>query len=214
MQHEHHLTTPIQRNLLLAGAILALVATAGCGMGQAVANNTVEAAKWVFTTRVRTMNIDLVARSALNTSDTGQPLSTVVRLYQLKDARAFNQLDYVQLQTNDLAALKADVLATKDVVLRPGASVSLSEPMHEDARVVGVVAFFREPGHGAVWKLTVPKQQWKKTDPIKIEVRDNMLALAGADQAPVTRASPKQSLPVTRERSPVAGKQAGVDGEG
>ncbi|WP_407935855.1 type VI secretion system lipoprotein TssJ [Cupriavidus necator] len=160
-------------------AMAAILALAGCGVGQAVKDGTVEAAKWAFTTQVKTMNLDITSRSSLNPNGAGQSLSTVVRVYQLKTPQAFEQLGYTQLETNDLESLKADLLASRDVVLRPDASVSLSEPMHANAGYVGVVAFFRGAEKQTVWKLVVPKKQWKKTDPVKIEVRGSMLQLAG-----------------------------------
>ncbi|SDD06923.1 type VI secretion system protein VasD [Cupriavidus sp. YR651] len=166
------------RRQLQNGAV-ALVATliAGCGVGQAVKDSTVEAAKWAFITQVKTMNLDLVSRSSLNTNGAGQSLSTVVRVYQLKTPQAFEQLSYAQLQANDLELLKVDLLATKDVVLRPDASVSLAEPMHVDAEYVGVVALFRNPDKEAVWKLVIPRKQWRETDPVRIEIRDSTLQL-------------------------------------
>ncbi|MBB1629491.1 type VI secretion system lipoprotein TssJ [Cupriavidus sp. UME77] len=168
------------RRQLRNGALL-LVAThiAGCGVGQAVKDSTVEAAKWAFTTQVKTMSLDLTSRSSLNTNGAGQSLSTVVRIYQLKSPQAFEQLSYARLQANDLELLKPDLLATKDVILRPDASVSLSEPMHAEAEYVGVIALFRSPGKETVWKLVVPKKQWKKTDPVRIEVRGSTLELVG-----------------------------------
>ncbi|WP_408241852.1 type VI secretion system lipoprotein TssJ [Paraburkholderia sediminicola] len=83
----------------------------------------------------------------------------MARIYQLKTPRAFQQLDYIQLQTNDLEALKADLLATKDLVLLPDVSTSISEPMHQDADYMGVVAFSRNAGEDSTWKLVVPKKQ-------------------------------------------------------
>lgn len=176
----------------LATAALTL---AGCGLGQSVTDNTVEAAKWVFTTQVKTMNIDLVSRASLNENAAGQSLSTVVRLYQLKDAQSFQQLEYAQLQTDDLDALKADLLATRDVVLRPNASASINEPMKDDAQYVGIVAFFRNPDRDSTWKLLMPKKQWKKSDPVKIVVRGNVLELVDAKPEPVKRDAPQQSAP-------------------
>lgn len=167
----------MMRQLRTGVVALATLTVAGCGVGQAVKDRTVDAAKWAFTTQVRTMNVDLVSRSSLNANGAGQSLSTVVRIYQLKTPQAFWQLDYMQLQTNDLDALKADLLATKDVVLRPDASASITEPMNSDAEFVGVVAFFRDAGKDSTWKIVVPKKQWKQTDPVKIEVRDNTLQL-------------------------------------
>ncbi|MGY4730175.1 type VI secretion system lipoprotein TssJ [Burkholderia pyrrocinia] len=195
MQQKNLLGARTGRSLVAAAVVAGTLASAGCGVGQAVMDSTVDAAKWVFTTQVKTMNVDLVARSSLNANAAGQPLSTVVRFYQLKDAKTFDQLDYTRLQTNDLDALKTDLLATRDVVLRPGASASVSEPMNQDAETVGVVAFFREPGDGAMWKLAVPKKQWKKTDPVRIEVRDYMLILVDSKGQPVMRSAPRQSAP-------------------
>jgi type VI secretion system protein VasD len=165
------------RQLQLNSAALAIltVALCGCGVGQAVQGSTVDAAKWAFTTQVKTMNLDLISRSSMNQNGTGQPLSTVVRIYQLKKAQAFEKLDYMQLQKNDLAALKTDVLTTKDVVLRPDSNASVSVAMNEETQYVGIVAFFRSAGHDSTWKLVVPRKQWKKTDPVKIEVQDNTL---------------------------------------
>ncbi|MGZ2746686.1 type VI secretion system lipoprotein TssJ [Burkholderia stagnalis] len=192
--------------------VLAMSAVAGCGVGQAVKDGTVGAAKWVFTTQVKTMNIDLVSRASLNPNDAEQSLSTVVRIYQLKTPQTFRQLDYTQLETDDLDALKADLLATTEVLLRPDARASVSEPMHSDAEYVGVVAFFRDPGRNSAWKLTVPKQQWKKTDPVKIEARGNTLNVVGAMGEPKRR-PPQQSVPNSSKSKPAAvteyGTQAG-----
>jgi type VI secretion system protein VasD len=173
------------RQLQFGAMICAMLAVAGCGAGQAVKDGTVKAATWAFTTQVKTMNVDLVSRSSLNTSGSGQSLSTVVRIYQLKTPQAFEQMNYTQLLTGDRDALKADLLAMKDVVLRPDASASISEPMNKDAQVVGVVAFFRDVGKESTWKLVVPKAQWKKTDPVKIEVSDSTLSLVDAVSPPV-----------------------------
>ena len=185
----------MMRQLQILTMICAVLVIAGCGAGQAVKDGTVSAATWAFTTQVKTMNVDLVSRSSLNTSGSGQSLSTVVRIYQLKSPQAFEQLNYTQMQTGDRDELKADLLATKDVVLRPDASASISEPMNKDAQVVGVVAFFRDTGKESTWKLVVPKAQWKKTDPVKIEVSDNTLSLIDAVPAPVKQSAPLQSVP-------------------
>jgi type VI secretion system protein VasD len=191
----------------LAIAILAAMVTAGCGVAQAVGDSTVDAAKWVFTTQVKTMNVDLKGRASINADAQGQSLSTVVRFYQLKDAKTFAQLNYSQLQSDDLNLLKADLLATKDVVLRPDASASIAEPMNPDAQIVGVVAFFREPVQDRIWKLAIPKKQWKKTDPVKIEVNGNELALVGAESQPVKHETPQQAVPANAASSTASRKQ-------
>lgn len=186
----------------LSMAAMAVALLAGCGVGQAIKDGTVDAAKWAFTTQVKTLNLDLASRAELNPTGGGQSLSTVVRIYQLKDTKAFEALDYAQLQSNDLEALKPDLLATKDVVLRPSASASVSEPMHEEAEFVGVVAFFRNADKDAVWKLAIPKKQWKKTDPVQVQVSGNTLQLVGANPEPVKRTTPVQSAPSAEANAP------------
>jgi type VI secretion system protein VasD len=192
----------------LAIAILAAVATAGCGMAQAVSDSTVDAAKWVFTTKVKQMNVDLKGRTGVNADAHGQSLSTVIRFYQLRDDKTFGQLSYSQMQSDDLTLLKTDLLATKDVVLRPDASANVTEPMNPDTQFVGVVAFFRDPTQDGAWKLTIPKKRWKKTDPVKIEVNGNELVLVDAKSQPVKHGAPQQSVPATP--APAASAAAAV----
>ncbi len=192
------------RQMQLAAVACAIFTLAGCGVGQAVKSGTVDAAKWAFTTQVKTMNLDLMSRSSLNTNGTGQSLSTVLRVYQLKTPQAFDQLGYAQLQGNDLDALKPDLLTTTDVVLRPNASASLSEPMDENAQFVAIVAFFRDEGRESTWRLVIPKKQWKTTDPVKVEVRDNTLQLAGTNANGVKRYTSQPSA--TQPDAPKATK--------
>ena len=192
------------RQTQLAAAACAILTLAGCGVAQSVKTRTVDAAKWAFTTQVKTMNLDFVGRSSANTSGTGQSLSTVVRIYQLKSPQAFDQLDYAQLQANDMDALKADLLGSTDLVLRPNANASISEPMSDDAEYVGIVAFFRDEGRDSKWKLVVPKKQWKKTDPVKVDVRDSTLSVAGMGDEAVKRHSAPQTVNTPQTANPVA----------
>lgn len=189
----------------LAIVTLTALVTGGCGVAQSVGDATVNAATWAFTTRIKTMSVDLKGRASLNADTQGQSLSTVVRFYQLKDAQTFAQLNYTQLQSDDLNLLKADLLVTKDVVLRPDASASITEPMNPDAEVVGVVAFFRAPLQDRIWKLAIPKKQWKKTNPVRIEVSGNELVLVGVDPSPVTRDAPQQAMPASPASTATAG---------
>ena len=191
------------RQTQLAAAACAILTLAGCGVAQSVKTGTVDAAKWAFTTQVKTMNLDFVSRSSSNTNGTGQSLSTVVRIYQLKSPQAFDQLDYAQLQANDMDALKADLLGSTDLVLRPNANASISEPMSDDTEYVGIVAFFRDDGRDSKWKLVLPKKQWKKTDPVRVEVRDNSLQLAGTNANEVKRYTSRPSAAQPDASNPV-----------
>jgi type VI secretion system protein VasD len=76
-----------------------------------------------------------------------------------------------------------------------------------------VVAFFRNAGKDSTWKLVIPKKQWKNTDPVKIEARDNTLNLVDATDDTIRRNAPQQSVPNPPKPKPAAvteyGTQAG-----
>ncbi|MDR5792908.1 hypothetical protein QCE49_05900, partial [Caballeronia sp. LZ008] len=72
------ITGRLMRSATTALATASLLSIAGCGAWQATKDSTVSAAEWLFTTQVKSMNVELNGRAALNENATGQPLSTVV----------------------------------------------------------------------------------------------------------------------------------------
>ncbi|KVM88401.1 type VI secretion system lipoprotein TssJ [Burkholderia stagnalis] len=154
------------------------LAVSACGMWQPVKDTTEDATRAIFVAKVKQMNLVVESRAVLNQNSQGQSLPVAIRVYQLKDAKTFAKAGYPQLLDDDRALLKADLLGSRDATLAPGASVKLSAPMHDDARFVGVVAFFRDQD-GAEWQLVIPKSQWKKTDPVRLVVNGNRLELNG-----------------------------------
>ncbi|MGU7770644.1 type VI secretion system lipoprotein TssJ [Burkholderia sp. MR1-5-21] len=163
-----------------AGVVLATLLS-GCGMWQSVKDTTMDATRAVFVAKVRRMNLVLESRAALNQNGQGQSLPVVARIYQLKNAKAFENASYAQLLADDRTPLKADLLDRVEATLAPGETVKLSVPMADDAQYIGVVGFFRDQG-GAEWQLVIPKSQWKKTDPVKLVVIDNRLELEASRQ--------------------------------
>lgn len=163
--------------------LLPLVAfsLAGCGVTQSVADGTKSAFSALFYKKIKVLHLDFTAREALNTdSRESNSLSepVVVRVYQLKDHKTFDKTIYQQLLQDDGIILKADLLASRDVVLKPGGDVNLNMPMEEEAQFVAVVGLFRHPDMANnTWKLTIDR---KELDPDKarvIEAGDNHLAL-------------------------------------
>ena len=152
-----------------------VLAVSGCGMWQSVKDGTVDATRAVFETKVKQMNLVIVARSALNPDERGASLPVVLRIYQLKDDRPFATANYAQ-QLDGSDGLKAATLWSRDVTLGPGQTLKLSEPMDEAANYVGVAAFFRDTSD-AEWSVLVPKAQWKKTDPVRLVVADHALEI-------------------------------------
>lgn len=156
------------------GITLALTLSA-CGMWQSVKDGTVAATQAVFETKVKQMNLAIVARGALNQDVHEVSLPVVMRIYQLKDDKPFATATYAQLLgSND--ALKASTLWSRDVTLGPGQTLKLSEPMDDAANYVGVAAFFRDTAD-AEWSVLVPKSQWKKTDPVRLVAADRTLEI-------------------------------------
>ena len=155
-----------------AGVALALTLSA-CGTWHSVKDGTMSAAKAVFETKVRQMNLVITARIALNQNGEGESLPVVLRIYQLKDDKPFATATYVQLLSGT-DALKAATLWSRDVTLGPGQTLKISEPIGDEANYVGVAAFFRDTA-SAEWSVLIPKGQWKKTDPVRLVVMDRTL---------------------------------------
>ncbi|KQN53036.1 type VI secretion system lipoprotein TssJ [Erwinia sp. E602] len=153
----------------------------GCGLTQSVADGTRSAVSAVFCKKIKVLHLDFIAREALNT-DTREshtrPQSVVIRVYQLKDRRAFDRLVYPQLATGGDTLLAEDLPASRDVVLTPGGAVSLNMPMEPQARFVAVVGLFRQPdltGNG--WKQVLDREALDPDTARVLEASENSLTL-------------------------------------
>ena len=120
-------------------------ALAGCGLTQTVSDGTVAMTKSIFYKQVKTLHLDISARDAINNNASGAPLSTVVRIYQLKERNVFDDTDYPSLFAQDSQAINADLVAEKDIRIRPGSAVSVDVPMAEKAQYVAVAGMFLSP---------------------------------------------------------------------
>jgi type VI secretion system protein VasD len=95
---------------------------------QSVTDGTKSAFNAVFYKKIKVLHLDFTAREALNTdSRENNSLSepVVVRVYQLKDRKTFDKTVYQQLLQDDASILKDDMLASRDVVVKPGAMQTL-----------------------------------------------------------------------------------------
>ncbi|SQC93471.1 Uncharacterized protein conserved in bacteria [Cedecea neteri] len=102
----------------------------------------------------------------------------LLRIYQLKDNKTFDKMVYQQLLKDGESLLGADLLASRDVVLKPGGDVSLDMPMEADTRFVAVVGLFRDPdSEKETWKLTLDREALDPDKPRVIEAGKNRLTL-------------------------------------
>lgn len=162
---------------LAAGLTLATLIS-GCGLTQTVTDGTVAITKSIFYKQIKIVHLDIRAREAVNANAGGVPLSTVVRIYQLKERKAFDSTDYPSLFADDAQAIKADLVAQKDVRLHPGGAVSVDMPMETEAQYVAVAAMFMDPDQtGNSWRIVLSREDLDPDKPRIIEAGDNRLTL-------------------------------------
>lgn len=161
-------------------ALLAFSLT-GCGVTQGITDGTRSAFNSVFYKKIKVLHLDFTAREALNTdSRESNSLSepVVVRVYQLKDRKAFDKTVYQQLLMDGDTILKADLLATRDVVVKPGGDANLDMPMEEGAQFVAVVGLFRHPDIvNNTWKQVIQREDLDPDKPRILEAGNNHLAI-------------------------------------
>lgn len=165
-----------------AGAVvLSALLLAGCGLTQSVADGTVSVTKSIFYKQIKTLHLDFNAREALNTDANDMSalsVPTMVRVYQLRDSKAFEQLDYQSLLVDGDASLKTDLLSSREVVVKPGSGALLNMPMEKEAKFVAVVGLFRMPDtQKNSWRLVIDREDLLPDDPRVIELGNNALSL-------------------------------------
>ena len=109
------------------------------------------------------LRINLRASARLNPSEKGEPLATVVRVYQLKGTGKISVASFDDLLDHDKDALGEDFVAMQEVTLSPGATVDPPLVRSPEATHVAVVALFRKPS-STTWrtiqKLPAPDPQY------------------------------------------------------
>lgn len=160
---------------LAAGITLIL---AGCGLTQKVTDGTVAVTKSIFYKQVKTLHLDIHAREAVNSNAGGVALSTVVRIYQLKDRKTFDSTDYPSLFKADGQAIRADLVAEKDIRLQPGGAVMVDMPMEENAQYVAVAGMFMSPDQvNNSWRVVLSRDDLDPDKARVIEAGNNRLTL-------------------------------------
>jgi len=161
--------------------ILALIACgllAGCGLKQTVTNGTVNLTKSIFYKKIISLHLDFIPRAAVNADGAQMPLATMVRVYQLKDRNSVDAADYQTLLRNADAALKDDVVASKERLVMPTGSVTLNMPMDEEAQFVAVVGLFNRPDlKDNHWRLVLSRDDLDPDKARTIELGDGWLSL-------------------------------------
>jgi type VI secretion system protein VasD len=95
----------------------------------------------------RKVPLQVYAGPQLNHDEHDQPLSLVLRIYQLKSTAAFMQAPYEVFAGagTQKAFLGDDVIDVQEVTLVPGQRYAVDEKVPRDAAALGVVALFNAP---------------------------------------------------------------------
>ncbi|ELY2738214.1 type VI secretion system lipoprotein TssJ [Cronobacter dublinensis] len=162
-----------------SAVLLIAAASTGCGLTQKVTDGAASVTQSLFYKQVKTLHLDLRAREGVNNNASGASLATVVRIYQLKDRKAFDSTDYPSLFADDSQALNADLVGEKDIRLRPGEALTLDIPLEEAARYVAVAAMFMAPDEARdTWRVVLSRDELDPDAPRVIEASNNRLTLA------------------------------------
>lgn len=170
-------TTAGKTTATLLALMLTTILT-GCGLTQTVKDGAVSVTKSIFYKQVKILHLDIQGREGVNNNAKGASLATVVRIYQLKDRKAFDNTDYPSLFANDSQAIKTDLVAEKDIWLRPGESVTLDVPLEEVTQFVAVAGMFMAPDQAKnTWRLVLTRDDLDPDKPRIIEASNNRLTL-------------------------------------
>lgn len=169
--------------MLLATTTLAFM-LGGCGLTQRAVDGGSTIAHGIFYKQVKVLHLDLNARAALNTQSTdmsGLSVSTMVRVYQLKDRKNMDGADYQVLLNEGDSVLAGDLLDSQRLVVKPDEGAQLNVPLSPDAQYVAVVALFRSPDmQNHTWRLLLARDELDPDLPRVIELGDNALNLVPA----------------------------------
>lgn len=161
--------------LLVSGVAMML---GGCGLTQKVTDGTVAVAQSIFYKQVKTLHLDIRTREAVNHNARGEALSTVVRIYQLKDRKTFDDTDYPSLFARDSQAIQADLVAEKAIILQPGGAVMVDMSMDERAQYVAVAGMFMSPDQvNNTWRMVLSRDELDPDKARVIEAGNNRLTL-------------------------------------
>jgi type VI secretion system protein VasD len=101
------------------------------------------------------VNMVLAAAPNVNPDSSGQALSVVVRVYQLKDKGRLEAADFNAVWKSDRDILSDDFLDLQEYVVQPGAQELLEIRANPLAAYLGVVALFQNHT-GNTWRQIIP----------------------------------------------------------
>ncbi len=90
------------------------------------------------------IQLAITAAADVNPDARNRASPVSVRVYALKTAAAFEAADFFSLFEKDTATLGQDIVRREDILLRPGESKPLEMVLPPEAKVLAVLAAFRD----------------------------------------------------------------------
>lgn len=151
---------PKPRARLLLALLVSVLIVSGCGTSS--------------------LGVRLSSTANLNMNEDSEPLPVVVRLYQLSQGEAFQAASFDELWQSDLNTLGDALLIKEELVMDPASTRTVEMPRHDDARLLGVIALFREPAAQS-WKGLSPlPDSWvgrRLSDEVRVSLRGSAVAV-------------------------------------
>lgn len=107
--------------------------------------------------------VSFEAATDTNPDNDGRPSPIQITLYELRAPGAFQAADYFSLHNDAQAALGDALISVQRVMLRPGETHVLARPGDVDARLLGVVAAYRDLD-ASRWRLAIELPESRNTN--------------------------------------------------
>lgn len=106
--------------------------------------------------------IDIVinADANINPGEASEPSPVVVRIYELKGIKAFNNASFFDFD-DDTKLLGADLISSREYELTPGSEKKYDSKISSEAAYIGVVVSFRDI-QSAKWRDTIELRKSKQ----------------------------------------------------
>ncbi|WP_417329782.1 type VI secretion system lipoprotein TssJ [Halomonas cupida] len=146
-------------SLLLVAILSSLLA--GCGISGRVGKQFDGTVGDILFDQNEKVVVTLEGDEYLNPDADDNPLSVVVRIYQLDSLTAFNAASPQLLWQDSGEALGDSLLSEREVVMLPQGEVVDSAPMAVETRYIAVAAFFRQVPDNR-WRLVFDAAEMRK----------------------------------------------------
>lgn len=123
------------------------------------------------------LDLTVTASSSVNPDDQKRAAPIIVRIYELKNADAFNAADFFSLQDKDKTVIADDLVARDQFQLRPGENRAIRRNADQATTTLGVIAAYRDLPN-SVWRATwtlppAPPAGWYRFAP-KLKLTINL----------------------------------------